>query len=157
MDHYLPVFAILPILFAIAAAFKRSETVLWLAVVSVFGAIISFSVKEHWQLFTWIISANSIAAAMCASHYSRSRSPVALVVTILLAAGSAVNFGHLVYNTNTGTMSVTAGYATGLIGYAELIAVLLMKDCRGSLNGLVDDFRAGFVGFFHLVGNHWRH
>jgi len=157
MDHYLPLFGILPLLMIAAALYKRTETSLWLMVVACFGFMVSMSNPVYWQLFMWIIFANSLAAAACAAHFFKTKSSVALIITLLLSVESAVNFGHLIYSANTGYLSAWTGNLTGIIGYAQLLAVLMMKDCRGSLNGLVDDFRDSFVSLLHLGDHHKRH
>jgi len=153
MEYLAITFTILPILCILAALYVRKDMAVWLAIVSVSGALVAFSDANIWQSLLFFCGANLISSAIAYSHFNKTKILLPLVIGITYSIEVMLSFLHIVIFMETSELQPVVGVSTGLIGIFQLFLVLFMDDRKGALVGLFSSMRNLFVRDLHDTGN----
>jgi len=124
----------------IVAMMKRSEMSLWLLLVTGFGAVVSIGNSSPDAAITFFCGANLILMLASFASWRRTRLNLPFFIGILACVDVVVGFIHFLHLLNVGTASYAIGLVTGVIGYIQLLLVCIMKDTKGVMNDILNDF-----------------
>jgi len=151
--EYLATILLLPALCLLVAIKIRKDMAVWLAIVSMSGAIVVLSDVQPWQALLFFSGANLISAAIAYSHFSKTNLLLPIVIGATYSLEVTLSCLHIIVFSMTSELQPMIGMATGLIGILQLALVLFMDDEKGPLVGIFSSMRNLLVRDLHNTGN----
>tara|TARA_R100000951_G_scaffold116246_1_gene127239 strand:- start:810 stop:1289 length:480 start_codon:yes stop_codon:yes gene_type:complete len=124
----------------IAAMMKRSEMSLWLLLITGLGAVVSISNSSQDAAITFFCGANLILMLVSFANWKRTKLNLPFFIGILACFDVVMGFAHFLHLLNIGSTSYVIGLVTGTIGYIQLLLVCIMRDTKGVMNDILNDF-----------------
>ena len=151
--EYLATIITIPVLCLLVALYIRKDMAVWLAIVSMSGAIVALSDVQPWQALLFFCGANLISAAIAYSHFSTTKLLLPIVIGITYSLEVMLSCLHIIVFSMTTEIQPMIGMTTGVIGVLQLALVLFMDDKRGPLVGIFSSMRNLVVRDLHDTGN----
>lgn len=141
MDNLYTIFMALPGLCLLGAIILQKEMAVWLAVVTVSGALVIHQDHDIWEALLLFCVFNFLSLMVAYIHHKRTYNLLPLLMGITYCIEIVLAFIHLLIYSNTQELVLGIGIATGLIGISQLIAVFVMDDSKGALCDIFSDMR----------------
>ena len=138
----------------IAAMMKRSEMSLWLLLITGLGAVVGISNSSPDAAITFFCGANLILMLASFANWKRTKLNLPFFIGVLACLDVVMGFAHFLHLLNIGTVSYAIGLITGTIGYIQLLLVCTMRDTKGVMNDILNDFGGQLYRILHMGSTH---